>query len=52
MTARRIGKLLDGQALLAMPMMDGEFVCEDAFGTVKGVGGGNFLILGETQPAA
>ena len=29
--------------------MDGEFLCEDVFGTVKGVGGGNFLILGETQ---
>ena len=26
--------------------MDGEFVCEDVFGTVKGVAGGNFLILG------
>jgi formylmethanofuran--tetrahydromethanopterin N-formyltransferase len=29
--------------------MDGEFLCEDTFGTVKGVGGGNFLVLGETQ---
>jgi formylmethanofuran--tetrahydromethanopterin N-formyltransferase len=32
--------------------MDGEFVCEDFFGTVKGVAGGNFLILGRTQEAA
>src|SRR5687767_14033120 len=32
--------------------MDGEFLCEDAFGTVKGVAGGNFLILGESQTAA
>ena len=29
--------------------MDGEFVCEDVFGTVKGVGGGNFLILAASQ---
>ena len=29
--------------------MDGEFVCEDLFGTVKGVAGGNFLILARTQ---
>jgi formylmethanofuran--tetrahydromethanopterin N-formyltransferase len=32
--------------------MDGEFVCEDVFGTCKGVAGGNFLILGESQPEA
>jgi formylmethanofuran--tetrahydromethanopterin N-formyltransferase len=32
--------------------MDGEFVCEDVFGTVKGVGGGNFIILGEDQARA
>src|SRR5437764_12651097 len=35
-----------------MPTMDGEFLCEDVFGTVKGVGGGNFLILGESQAKA
>lgn len=48
----QISKLLDGRRYWRMPTMDGEFVCEDAFGTVKGVGGGNFLILGETQAAA
>jgi formylmethanofuran--tetrahydromethanopterin N-formyltransferase len=32
--------------------MDGEFVCEDLVGTIKGVAGGNFLILGESQEAA
>src|SRR5262249_15322730 len=26
--------------------------CEDVFGTVKGVGGGNFLIIGQNQRAA
>ncbi len=48
----QISKLLDGKRYWRMPTMDGEFLCEDAFGTVKGVGGGNFLILGETQSAA
>ncbi len=45
----QISKLLDGKRYWRMPTMDGEFLCEDAFGTVKGVGGGNVLILGETQ---
>jgi formylmethanofuran--tetrahydromethanopterin N-formyltransferase len=35
-----------------VPVMDGEFVCEDRFGTVKGVAGGNFLILGQSQSIA
>lgn len=45
----QISKLLDEKRYWRMPTMDGEFLCEDAFGTVKGVGGGNFLILGESQ---
>jgi formylmethanofuran--tetrahydromethanopterin N-formyltransferase len=45
----QISKFLDGRRYWRMPTMDGEFLCEDVFGTVKGVGGGNFLILGETQ---
>ena len=32
--------------------MDGEFLCEDFFGTIKGVAGGNFLILATDQAAA
>ena len=48
----QISKLLDGKRYWRMPTMDGEFLCEESFGTVKGVGGGNFLILGETQSAA
>jgi formylmethanofuran--tetrahydromethanopterin N-formyltransferase len=48
----QISKLLDGKRYWRVPTMDGEFLCEETFGTVKGVGGGNFLILGETQPAA
>lgn len=48
----QISKLLDGRRFWRIPTMDGEFLCEDVFGTTKGVAGGNFLILGETQAAA
>ena len=48
----QISKLLEGKRYWRMPTMDGEFLCEETFGTVKGVGGGNFLILGESQTAA
>jgi formylmethanofuran--tetrahydromethanopterin N-formyltransferase len=47
-----ISKLLDGSRYWRVPTMVGEFVCEDVFGTVKGVAGGNFLILGESAAAA
>jgi formylmethanofuran--tetrahydromethanopterin N-formyltransferase len=32
--------------------MDGEFVCSERAGVTKGIAGGNFLILGESQSAA
>ncbi|MGL4551762.1 MAG: formylmethanofuran--tetrahydromethanopterin N-formyltransferase [Gemmataceae bacterium] len=48
----QFSKKLDGRRYWRIPVMDGEFVCEDAFGTVKGVAGGNFLILGRTRAAA
>ncbi len=44
-------KLLNGRRYWRIPVMDGEFVCEDRFGTVKGVAGGNFLILADSQTA-
>src|SRR5258708_4734220 len=34
-----------------IPVMDGEFLCEDTVGQKKAVGGGNFLILGRTRAA-
>lgn len=43
-------KLVD-RRFWRIPVMDGEFTCEDRFGTLKGVAGGNFLILGTTQSA-
>jgi formylmethanofuran--tetrahydromethanopterin N-formyltransferase len=44
-------KLLDGRRYWRIPVMDGEFTCEDRFGTTKGVAGGNFLILAADQTA-
>ena len=34
-----------------IPVMDGEFVVEDSFGTKSAVAGGNFLLLAENQKA-
>jgi formylmethanofuran--tetrahydromethanopterin N-formyltransferase len=48
----QISKKLERRRFWRIPVMDGEFLCEDVFGTVKGVGGGNFLILGESQASA
>lgn len=45
-------KKLAGRRFWRIPVMDGEFVCEDRFGTVKGVAGGNLLICGVDQAAA
>ncbi len=35
-----------------VPVMDGEFVCEENTHIAKAIGGGNFLILAETQAQA
>jgi formylmethanofuran--tetrahydromethanopterin N-formyltransferase len=48
----QFSKKLEGRRYWRLPVMDGEFTCEDVFGTIKGVAGGNFLILGESQAAA
>jgi formylmethanofuran--tetrahydromethanopterin N-formyltransferase len=45
----QISKKLEGRRFWRLPVMDGEFLCEDRFGTIKGVAGGNFLILGDSQ---
>lgn len=45
-------KLLDGRRLWRVPVMDGEFVVEESFGVAKGVGGGNFFMMGEDLEAA
>ena len=48
----QISKLLDGRRLWRVPVMEGEFVVEEAFGVQQGVAGGNFLILGRDADAA
>jgi formylmethanofuran--tetrahydromethanopterin N-formyltransferase len=48
----QFSKKLEGRRFWRIPVMDGEFVCEDVFGTVKGVAGGNFLIVGDSQARA
>ena len=48
----QFSKKLEGRRFWRVPVMDGEFLCEDLFGTVKGVAGGNFLISGDTQAVA
>jgi formylmethanofuran--tetrahydromethanopterin N-formyltransferase len=45
----QFSKKLEGRRFWRLPVMDGEFVCEDLFGTIKGVAGGNFLILAASQ---
>jgi len=45
-------KKLGGRRYWRMPVMDGEFVCEESFSTQKAVAGGNFLMLGLDQRRA
>lgn len=48
----QISKVLAGKRYWRIPVMDGEFLCEETTAMVKAVGGGNFLILAESQPQA
>ena len=45
-------KVIGGDRFWRIPVMDGEFLCQDRFGTTKGVAGGNLLMAGRTQAAA
>ena len=46
-------KFIDGQRYWRIPVMDGEFLIQESFGVQKkGIGGGNFLILGESAAGA
>ena len=45
----QISKVLGGQRYWRIPVMEGEFLLSETFGMQrKGIGGGNFLILGES----
>jgi formylmethanofuran--tetrahydromethanopterin N-formyltransferase len=45
-------KQFGGKRYWRVPVMDGEFLTEEKTGMVRAVGGGNFLILAESQPQA
>jgi formylmethanofuran--tetrahydromethanopterin N-formyltransferase len=45
-------KLINGQRYWRVPVMDGEFVAQETTAVVKGVGGGNLLLLASDTDAA
>lgn len=48
----QIAKKLGPKRYWRVPVMDGEFVVEDTVGMTEGIGGGNFLVLATSGPAA
>ena len=46
--AKRIGE----RRYWRVPVMDGEFICEDRAGTAKAVGGGNIIVIAASRSAA
>jgi len=48
----QISKMIDGVRYWRVPVMDGEFVAQETTSVVKGVGGGNLLILARDTDAA
>ena len=45
-------KLIKDKRYWRVPVMDGEFLCEETTGMVRAIGGGNFLILATSQSLA
>ena len=48
----QIAKVMGGRRYWRVPVMDGEFLGEESAGITRAVGGGNFLVLAETQATA
>jgi formylmethanofuran--tetrahydromethanopterin N-formyltransferase len=48
----QISKVFAGKRYWRIPVMDGEFLCEEFAYVVRAVGGGNILILGRSRYAA
>jgi formylmethanofuran--tetrahydromethanopterin N-formyltransferase len=44
--------IIGGRKCWKIPIMEGEYVGEERFGTVKGIAGGNFLVMGKNQQSA
>jgi formylmethanofuran--tetrahydromethanopterin N-formyltransferase len=45
-------KVIAGERFWRIPVMEGEFLVQEKFGMIKGVGGGNFLILAQSADSA
>jgi formylmethanofuran--tetrahydromethanopterin N-formyltransferase len=45
-------KVIAGRRYWRVPVMEGEFLVEERFGAVKGVGGGNLIVMAEDVAAA
>src|SRR3954465_5898131 len=45
-------KVIAGERFWRIPVMEGEFLVQEKFGMIKGVGGGNFLIRATSADAA
>jgi formylmethanofuran--tetrahydromethanopterin N-formyltransferase len=48
----QMSKVIGGKRYWRVPVMDGEFLCEETTGMVRAVGGGNFLVLAAGQEEA
>jgi len=48
----QISKQILGRRYWRIPVMDGEFLCEDKFHTTTGIAGGNLILCGKDLPAA
>ena len=48
----QISKLISGKRYWRIPVMDGEFLVQETTGMVRAIGGGNFLVLGQSQSQA
>ncbi len=48
----QISKVIDGKRYWRIPVMDGEFLTQEKTGVQASVGGGNFLVLADSQAQA
>ena len=48
----QISKMIGGKRYWRIPVMDGEFLAQEKTGVTAAVGGGNFLVLAESQGQA
>lgn len=45
----QIAKVINGNRYWRIPVMHGEFICEETTGVTKAIGGGNFMVLAKTS---